>query len=121
MSKRAALNKASKDATQKRLKPLIPTPVVEAVAGKAAWEPPVLEEDDFAHEEEEDDEEVSANVPFLWNLLSKKRGNLAEISSPLFDFFNKKNKSLKSLKSLRVGNICRFMQIILDTADFTIS
>lgn len=60
MSKRAALNKASQDATQKRLKPLAPAPMVEAVAGKAAWEPPVLEEDDFAHEEE-DEEEVNVD------------------------------------------------------------
>ena len=53
---------------------------------------------------------TNVDVPeHLW----KERGNLAEISSPLFDFFNKKNKSLKSLKSLRVGNICRVMQIIL--------
>jgi DNA polymerase delta subunit 1 len=61
MSKRAALNKASKDATQKRLKPLTPTPVVESVAGKAAWEPPVLEEDDFAHEEEDEEENADEN------------------------------------------------------------
>jgi hypothetical protein len=42
-----------------------------------------------------------------------ERGNLAEISSPFSYFSKNENKSLKSLKTLRVGNICRFMQIIL--------
>ncbi|MBX9637227.1 MAG: hypothetical protein K2Q45_06720 [Nitrosomonas sp.] len=62
MSKRAALNKASKDATQKKLKfttkaASASAPAPAPQAQKTAWEPPVLEEDDFGHEEEEEAEE----------------------------------------------------------------